>query len=91
MEYGCLFHNLFSLRYAYQYFLGVFSKTSSSLFVRSRARKFMRTQSSVLLLSFLTRHGSMKSDTHGVSFKLFSHSRKTKIFLVLFTLVKVFE
>jgi hypothetical protein len=94
MEYGCLFRNLFSLCYAYQYFLEFFSKTSSSLFVHSRARKFMRTQPSILLLYFRTHHGNMKSDTHGVSFKLFSHSIKMKRLtsdLVLFTLVKVFE
>jgi hypothetical protein len=43
---------------------------------------------------FHTRHGNTKSETHGVSFKLFSHSIKMKRLsrnLVLFTLVKVFE
>jgi hypothetical protein len=94
MEYGYLFHNLFSLRYAYRYFLGFFSKTSSSLFVCYRAQKFMRMQPSIIFLSFRTRLGNMKNDTHGVSFNLFSHSIKTKRLssdLVLFTLIKVFE
>jgi hypothetical protein len=43
---------------------------------------------------FRTHHGNKKNETHGVSFKLFSRSIKTKILtsdLVLFMLVKVFE
>jgi hypothetical protein len=94
MQYGCFFLILFSVRYIYQYFLGFFRKTSSSLFVRSHARKSMRTQPSILLSFFRTRHGNTKRETHGVSFKLFSHSIKMKRLssdLVLFTLVKVFE
>jgi hypothetical protein len=78
----------------YKYFLGFSGKTSSSVFVRSRARKSMRTQPSILLSSFRTRHGNTKKETHGVSFKLFSRSIKMKRLssdLVLFTLVKVFE
>jgi hypothetical protein len=41
-----------------------------------------------------THHGNTKSETHGVSFKLFSRSIKKKRLssdLVLFTLIKVFE
>jgi hypothetical protein len=78
----------------YKYFLGFSGKTSSSVFVRSHARKSMRMQPSILLSSFRTRHGNMKSETHGVSFKLFSRSVKMKRLssdLVLFMLVKVFE
>jgi hypothetical protein len=93
MQYGCFFDSLF-VCYIYQYFLGFFRKTSSLVFVRSRARKSMRTQPSILLSFFRTRHGNTKRETHGVSFKLFSHSIKMKRLssdLVLFTLVKVFE
>ena len=78
----------------YKYFLGFSGKTSSSVFVHSRAHKSMRMKPSILLSSFCTRHGSTKNETRGVSFKLFSHSIKTKRVpsdLVLFTLVKVFE
>jgi hypothetical protein len=78
----------------YKYFLGFSRKTSISVFVCSRARKSMRTQSSILLSCFRTCHGNMKNKTHGVSFNLFSRSVKMKILerdLVLFMLMKVFE
>jgi transcription elongation factor GreA-like protein len=64
------------------------------MFVRSRSQKSMRTQPSILLSFFCTRHGNTEREIHGVSFKLFSHYIKAKILssdLVLFTLIKVFE
>jgi hypothetical protein len=78
----------------YKYILGFLGKTSSSVFVRSRARKSMRMQLSIILSPFRTHHGNTKREAHGVSFNLFSHSIKMKILssdLVLFTLIKVFE
>jgi hypothetical protein len=74
MKYGYFFVIFFYILHMYKYFLRFFRKTSSSIFVRSRAQKSMRMKPSILLSSFRTRHGNMKRETHGASFKLFSRS-----------------